>query len=148
MVFLSEYYLWIKALHIIAFTSWMAMLFYLPRLFVYHAENIQNESYVKVAKVQEQKLYRFIGQPAMGFTVVTGILMISANPALFKSGGWLHLKLFFVLILLCYHFVCGGYVRAFRRDYCPKSGKFFRIFNEVPTLCLIVIAFSVVTKAF
>lgn len=148
MDLLGEYYLWIKALHVVAFTSWMSMLFYLPRLFVYHAENIQNDGYTQIVKIQQEKLYRFIGQPAMGLTLITGILMLSANPTLFKSGGWLHLKLFFVVILVCYHFVCGGYVRAFKKDSCARSAKFFRFFNEIPTLCLIVIAFSVVTKAF
>ncbi|PAF44428.1 protoporphyrinogen oxidase HemJ [Helicobacter sp. 11S02596-1] len=148
MEFLSQYYLWIKAFHVVAFVSWMAMLFYLPRLFVYHAENIQAQQYVAIAKIQESKLYSFIGQPAMIFTLLTGLLMLGANPGLFATGGWLHTKLLFVAILLVYHFLCGHYLKAFARGTCKKSGKFFRVFNEVPTLCLIVIAICAVTKSF
>lgn len=146
MEFLNEYYLWIKALHIIAFVSWMAMLFYLPRIFVYHAENHLNQSYSDIAKVQERKLYSFIGNPAMLLTLITGILMISAHPYLFKMGIWLHIKLLFVVFLLVYHFVCGYYVRAFQKDSVQKSGKFFRLFNEIPTLCLVVIVICAVIK--
>ncbi|PAF48228.1 TIGR00701 family protein [Helicobacter sp. 12S02232-10] len=148
MEFLSQYYLWIKALHVIAFVSWMAMLFYLPRLFVYHIENSQTQDYVKIVKLQERRLYSFIGQPAMILTVITGALMISIHPELFSTGGWLHLKLLFVVILLFYHFLCGHYVKTLEYGVCKKSGKFFRIFNEVPTLCLIVIVICAVTKSF
>ncbi|MDO7253092.1 protoporphyrinogen oxidase HemJ [Helicobacter cappadocius] len=146
MEILNQYYLWIKAVHIIAFVSWMAMLFYLPRIFVYHVENQSNQSYTNVAKVQERKLYSFIGKPAMLLTLITGILMISINPELFRSGSWLHIKLLFVVFLLIYHFMCGYYVRAFQNDRCEKSGKFFRVFNEIPTLCLVVIVVCAVIK--
>ncbi|PAF53219.1 TIGR00701 family protein [Helicobacter sp. 13S00482-2] len=146
MEILSEYYSWIKVMHIIAFVSWMAMLFYLPRIFVYHSENRSNKSYTDIAKVQERKLYSFIGKPAMVLTLITGILMIAINPTLFKMGAWLHLKLLFVVFLLIYHFVCGYYLKRFKDDRCEKSGIFFRIFNEIPTLCLIVITICAVIK--
>lgn len=146
MEFLNEYYLWIKSIHIIAFVSWMAMLFYLPRIFVYHSENRLNQAYSDIAKIQERKLYSFIGKPAMLLTLVSGILMISAHPWLFQTGGWLHTKLLFVVFLLIYHFMCGYYVKAFQKDNCQKSGKFFRLFNEIPTLCLIVIVICAVIK--
>ncbi|PAF41112.1 protoporphyrinogen oxidase HemJ [Helicobacter sp. 11S03491-1] len=148
MEFLSTYYLWIKAIHVIGFVSWMAMLFYLPRLFVYHAENKDNQSYIRIAKIQERKLYLFIGHPAMIVTILTGILMVGIQPQLFQTGGWLHVKLLFVVILLVYHFMCGRYIKAFDNDVCLRSGRFFRIFNEIPTLCLIVIVICAVTKAF
>lgn len=146
MEFLNEYYLWIKSIHIIAFVSWMAMLFYLPRIFVYHCENKLNQSYTDIAKIQERKLYSFIGKPAMLVTLISGILMISAHPWLFKTGGWLHIKLLFVVFLLIYHFMCGYYVRVFQKDSCQRSGKFFRLFNEIPTLCLVVIVICAVIK--
>ncbi|PAF50524.1 protoporphyrinogen oxidase HemJ [Helicobacter sp. 13S00477-4] len=148
MDFLSGYYLWIKALHVIGVVSWMAMLFYLPRLFVYHIENIQNQGYIGVVKIQERKLYVFIGQPAMALTLITGILMVFIQPQLFSTGAWLHVKLLFVAILLIFHFICGYYVRVLCNDKCNRSGKFFRIFNEVPTICLIVIVVCAVTKVF
>lgn len=146
MEFLNEYYLWIKSVHIIAFVSWMAMLFYLPRIFVYHCENKSNHSYSDIAKIQERKLYSFIGRPAMLLTLISGILMISVHPWLFKTGGWLHIKLLFVVFLLIYHFMCGHYIREFQKDSCQRSGKFFRLFNEIPTLCLVVIVICAVIK--
>lgn len=146
MEFLNEYYLWIKSLHIVAFVSWMAMLFYLPRIFVYHSENHLNKSYSDIAKIQEKKLYSFIGKPAMILTLISGILMISVHPYLFKTGSWLHVKLLFVVFLLVYHFMCGYYVHVFQNDSCQRSGRFFRLFNEIPTICLVVIVICAVIK--
>lgn len=143
---LNDYYLWIKAIHIISIVCWMAMLFYLPRLFIYHCENKDNKSYTDIVKIQEQKLYNFIGQPAMLLTLVSGILMILSNPDLFKSGIWLHIKLTFVVILIVYHFLCGRYVKTLALGINTKSSKFFRIFNEIPTICLIIIVICAVIK--
>ncbi|AFI05886.1 protoporphyrinogen oxidase HemJ [Helicobacter cetorum] len=148
MGFLNEYFLWIKAFHIIAVVSWMAALFYLPRLFVYHAENAHKNEFVEIIKIQEKKLYTFISSPAMGFTLITGILMLLANPLLFKSGGWLHAKLLLVLLLLIYHFYCKKCMRDLAKDPSKRSGKFYRIFNEVPTILLIGIVILVVVKPF
>ncbi|MGP1450294.1 MAG: protoporphyrinogen oxidase HemJ [Wolinella sp.] len=143
-----EYYMSIKTFHFLSFISWMAMLFYLPRLYVYHAENIQNKGFVEVVKVQESKLYNFIGQPAMIATVASGILMIVINPGLFTSGGWLHAKITLALLLLVYHFDNGRYLRQFREDRCTRSGKFFRFYNEVPTILMIGIVIFAVMKPF
>ncbi|AFI03592.1 protoporphyrinogen oxidase HemJ [Helicobacter cetorum] len=148
MGILSEYFLWIKAFHVVAFVSWMAMLFYLPRLFVYHAENAHKKEFVEIVKVQEKKLYTFIGAPAMGFTLITGILMLLANPMLFKSGGWLHAKLLLVAFLLIYHFFCKKCMRELANDPNKRGGKFYRVFNEVPTILLIGIVILVVIKPF
>ncbi len=131
-----------------AVMSWMAMLFYLPRLFVYHAENADNEAFIKVAKIQEAKLYNFIGKPAMIATVLSGVIMIALNPAVFFGGGWMHAKIAFVVLLLLYHVDCGRYVRLFRNDSCTKTGKFFRFYNEIPTLLMIGIVIFVVVKPF
>ncbi len=143
-----EYYNWILVFHIISFVSWMAMLFYLPRLFVYHQEHSNNKEFVKVVKIQELKLYKYIGVPAFWATLISGILMISLNPSLFKSGGWLHAKLLFVVFLIAYHFSLGYFRKELEFDRCSKSGKFFRFYNEVPTLLMILIVIMVIVKPF
>ena len=142
------YYNWILAFHVMSLISWMAMLFYLPRLFVYHAEHAHNSGFVEVIKIQEHKLYHFIGVPAMWATVISGVTMIALNPGLFQSGVWLHVKLTAALLLIVYHFTLGRYVKAFKEDSCTKSGKFFRAYNEVPTLLMIFIVIMVVVKPF
>lgn len=141
-----DLYLYIKALHVVAFCSWMAMLFYLPRLFVYHTENRDNADFVRVVKIQENRLYYFIGTPAIIVTALTGFAMIAMNADLFKSGGWLHVKLLFAFFLIVYHFDCGRHLRNLKCDIYAKSGKFFRIYNEFPTICLFFIAFSAIVK--
>lgn len=143
---MEEYYLYIKALHIVAFVAWMSVLFYLPRLFVYHTENQNNQDFVKIVKIQEDRLYRFIGTPAIVITIITGLFMIALVPTLFKTGGWLHLKLFFAFLLVIYHIDCGIHLRNLKRDIYKKSGKFYRIYNEFPTVALFVIAFSAILK--
>lgn len=143
-----EFYTWILAFHVVSFLSWMAMLFYLPRLFVYHAENIDNQGFVDVVKIQEYKLYKYIGIPALWATVVSGLLMLWINPSLFQSGGWLHAKITAVVLLVAYSYSLGAYVKAFANDTCTKSGKFFRIYNEVPTILSIIIVIMVVIKPF
>ncbi len=143
-----EYYIHIKIFHYWAFVSWMAMLFYLPRLFVYHAENITNKGFVEVVKIQEQKLYNFIGYPALISTVVSGIAMILINPGLLEGAGWLHAKIAFAVLLIAYHFSLRQYMIAFREDRCFRSGKFFRYYNEVPTVVMIAIVIFVVAKPF
>lgn len=140
-------YLCIKALHIVAFSSWMAVLFYLPRLFVYHTENKDKADFVSVVKIQEDKLYYFIGTPAIVATILTGIAMIALNVDLFKSGGWFHLKLLFAFALIVYHWDCGRHLKNLKNDIYAKSGKFYRIYNEFPTICIFVIAFSAILKS-
>jgi len=141
-------YIWIKAIHIIFVISWMAVLFYLPRLFVYHAENKDNDGFVKVVKIMEKKLFYFIGIPAFVITLITGIAMIILNPELFKSGGWLHAKLTAVALLIGF-FIHNEIVRRrFEKDLCNKSGKFFRIYNEIPTILMIIIVILVIVKPF
>lgn len=115
MGFLNGYFLWVKAFHVIAVISWMAALFYLPRLFVYHAENAHKKEFVGVVQIQEKKLYSFIASPAMGFTLITGILMLLIEPTLFKSGGWLHAKLALVVLLLAYHFYCKNACASWKK---------------------------------
>jgi putative membrane protein len=128
--------------------SWMAVLFYLPRLFVYHAENKDNKEFVKIVKIMEKRLFYVIGIPAFVITLITGLSMIFMNPGLFKSGGWLHAKLTLVAILIAYFFHNEYVRRKFERDECDKSGKFFRIYNEIPTVLLILIVILVIVRPF
>ncbi len=141
-----EYYLWIKAFHVMSVISWMAMLFYLPRLFVYHAEHRENQGFVEVVKIQERKLYYFIGVPAFWASVLSGAAMIALSPELFKTGMWLHIKLTAALILILYHFSLKYFLKKFASDSCTKDGKFFRIYNEVPTILMIIIVVMAVVK--
>lgn len=143
---LMGYYNHIKALHVVAFVSWMAVLFYLPRLFVYHTENKDKADFVKVVKRQEDKLYHFIGTPAITITIITGLLMIALNPGMFSTGMWLHIKLLFAFFLIIYHFDCGRRLKQLKNDIYRTSGKFYRFYNEIPTIMLFVIAFSAILK--
>ncbi len=143
-----EYYLYIKAFHIIAFTTWMAMLFYLPRLFVYHAEHKNNTGFVEVVQIQEKKLYLYIGLPAVIATILSGVVLIWLNNGIFSSGGWLHAKLTIVFLLLIYHYYCGIIIRSFQNNTCNKSSSFFRIMNELPTIALVLIVVLAIAKPF
>lgn len=141
-------YNWILVLHILSLVSWFAVLFYLPRLFVYHAENYGNRDFIAVAKVMERKLYKYIGIPAFWGTIVSGTLLIMQNPALLSSGGWMHAKISLVAVLTVYFFHMGRVRHKLAADACTKSGKFFRVYNEVPTLLLIAIVILVIIKPF
>jgi putative membrane protein len=142
------YYNWILTFHIISFTSWMAMLFYLPRLFVYHREHATKAEFVEVVKIQEYKLYKYIGVPAMWATILSGGLMIYLNLGLFSSGGWLHAKLLFVTFLIAYSFSLDVIRERLKTNPQYRSGRFFRFYNEVPTLLMIFIVIMVVIKPF
>jgi len=142
------YYYWILSFHVMSFLSWMAMLFYLPRLFVYHREHASKEDFVEVVKIQEYKLYKYIGLPAMWATLFSGGLMIYLNLGLFQTGGWLHAKLLFASFLIAYSFSLESIRKKIAINPEYKSGKFFRFYNEVPTLLMIVIVIMVVIKPF
>lgn len=138
-------YNWILWFHVLSFISWFAVLFYMPRLFVYHAENIDNSGFVEVVKIMELKIYKYIGLPAMYATLLSGFSMM----IFFKvGGGWLHAKIFFVLLLVAYFFSLGYFRKRFLEDRCHRSGKFFRAYNEVPTLLLLLVVGMVVFKPF
>lgn len=140
-------YMYVKIFHILSFVSWMAMLFYLPRLFVYHAEHIENKGFVEVVKIQEAKLFNFIGYPAMLATLLSGIWLLMLDTTLLK-GGFMHAKILIVVLLVAYHFSLYRYMVAFRENRCFKSGKFFRAYNEVPTIALIFITILIILRPF
>jgi len=142
------YYHWILAFHVMSFISWMAFLFYMPRLFIYHRENADTKAFTDVVKVQEYKLHKIIGVPAMWATLLTGITMLYLNPDIFSSGGWMHAKLFAIAFLLAYHISLGKIKNIMMENPHYKSSKWFRVYNEVPTLLMIFIVIMVVVKPF
>jgi protoporphyrinogen IX oxidase len=139
--------LWLKALHVIAVVCWFAGLFYLPRLFVYHAQT-EDQPGRERFKIMERKLYRGIMWPSLVLTVVFGAAMLGQNWDYYRTQGWLHAKLTLVLLLIVYHLFCGRYLRAFAEDRNTKSHVFFRVFNELPVLALIAIVILVVVRPF
>ena len=142
------YYSWILAFHVMSFISWMAMLFYQPRLFVYHSENGDNEGFVKVVQRQEYILNKAIGTPAMWATILSGATMLYLNPDIFSSGGWMHTKLLFVAFLIAYHISLENLRKKLIENPHYKSGKWFRVYNEIPTLLMMFIVIMVVVKPF
>lgn len=140
-------FLWLKALHLVAVVCWFAGLFYLPRLFVYHAMTEDAPGQDRF-KVMERKLYRGIMWPSMVLTVGLGLWMLVDNWTFYRSQGWMHAKLALVLLLVVYHFACGHYLRALRDDRSRKSHVFFRIFNELPVIALISVVILVIVRPF
>lgn len=139
--------LWVKTFHIIAVICWFAALFYLPRLFVYHAmseDSISRERF----KIMERKLYRGISTPSMLVTLVLGFWLVSYNHDYYESSAWFHAKLTLVALLVIYHFISGRMVKTFSNDANTRSHIFYRWFNEVPVLMLVGITILVVVRPF
>ena len=142
-----QYYNYILAFHVMSVLSWMAMLFYQPRLYVYHVEHQQNGScFTDVIKIQERKLYKFIGVPAFWATFLSGISMIILNPAMLEGAYWLWIKLGALVLMIAFHFYLGLLLKELAEDRCERSGKFFRVINEIPTILMIIIVIMVVVK--
>ena len=139
-------YLLFKSLHLIAVISWMAGLLYLPRIFVYHVENLKDKNTSSIFKIMEKKLYFYIMTPAMILTWVFGLILISSLGFEVFSATWIKLKLLLVILLTLYHFYLSKLLSDFSLNQNTKSSKFFRIINEVPTILLILIVFTVVFK--
>ncbi len=138
-------YLLFKSLHLIAVISWMAGLLYLPRIFVYHSEAVE-QSQKKIFKIMEKRLYNYIMMPAMMLSWLFGILLIHSLGFSVFSELWMQIKIIAVVILTYYHFTLGKYLNDFAIDTNQKTTKFFRIYNEIPTLILIVVIFVVIFK--
>jgi putative membrane protein len=139
--------LWVKAFHIVAVVCWFAAIFYLPRLFVYHAmseDQISRDRFI----IMERKLLNGIGTPSAIATVVLGLWLISFNGAYYMSSGWMHAKLGLVLLLLIYHGLCYRFFFDFRAGRSQRSHVFFRYFNEFPVLLLVAIVILVVVRPF
>ena len=139
-------YLLFKSLHLIAVISWMAGLLYLPRIFVYHVENLKEKNTSLVFKTMERKLYYYIMTPAMLLTWIFGLILISSLGFEVLSTTWIKLKLLLVILLTSYHFYLSKLLNDFKIDQNTKSSRFFRVINEVPTILLILIVFIVIFK--
>lgn len=142
-------YLWIKAFHLIAVVTWFAALFYLPRLFVYHAmaRDHGDHQAIDYFTLMQRKLYRGIMLPSMIVTLVLGIWLLALVPG-FMSQGWMHAKLALVIALVVYHHVCLVYMKKLAAGTCHKSHGFFRWFNEAPVVALLGIVILVIVKPF
>lgn len=140
-------FLWLKAFHIIAVVTWFAAIFYLPRLFVYHADANDEVSRERF-KVMERKLYRGIMTPSMVVVIALGIWMLSMNTSFYFSQGWMHAKLTLVALLVVYHFYCGHLLKVFKEDRNTRSHVFYRWFKEVPVFILLGVVILVVVRPF
>lgn len=151
MDFIGSYYLWFKAVHVIAIISWMAGMLYLPRLFVYHAECEQgsktSSKTSETFKVMERRLLRFIMNPAMIVAWIMGLLMIGANPELMQQG-WMHGKMACIIIMTIIHMMFSKWRKVFEADQNEKSAKFYKIWNEVPTALMVIIVIFAVAEPF
>ena len=125
--------LWVKAFHIVAVICWFAAMFYLPRLFVYHAMS-EDKISIERFEIMQRKLYSGIMTPSLVAVVVLGFWLISYNPDYYLQAAWLQVKLVLVAILIAYHFYCGHLLKQFRDDTNTKGHVFYRFFNEVPVL--------------
>lgn len=144
---LIEHYNSVKALHILAIIAWMAGLLYLPRLYAYHADAAIGSELSETFKVMENRLLRFIMNPAMIAAWIFGILMIVANPSLFEFG-WMHAKFLAVVLMSVLHMVFSKWRKTFARDENQRPAKFYKIWNEAPTVLMIVIVFMAVVEPF
>ncbi|WP_193184999.1 protoporphyrinogen oxidase HemJ [Nisaea sediminum] len=140
-------YEWIKAFHVMSMVAWMAGMFYLPRLFVYHADAEPGSELSETLKIMERRLLRAIINPAMVSTFVFGIWMLVLIPE-FLSDGWFHVKLACLFLLTGFHGMMARWRRDFAADANRRSARFYRIANEVPTILLIVIVIMVIVKPF
>jgi protoporphyrinogen IX oxidase len=134
--------LWVKSFHIIFVVAWFAGLFYLPRLFVYHATTSDSLGLERF-KVMERKLYYGIMTPSAVLAVVLGLWLWLGYGI---TGGWLHAKLVFVLMLIAYHLYCGRLLADFKHDRNRHGHVYYRWFNEIPVLILIAVVILVVVK--
>jgi len=140
--------LWLKALHLIFMVTWFAGLFYLPRLFVYHAMSEDQTSRERF-KVMERKLYFGIMTPGMVATFLFGIWMLHDYAwAIYGTSGWLHLKLALLVLLVAYHVLCCIWLSDFKQDRNQHSHIYYRWMNEVPVLFLVAIILLAVVKPF
>jgi putative membrane protein len=144
---LATAYLWIKAIHIMAVITWMAGIFYLPRLFVYHAEQAKpGDARDQVFQVMEYKLFRYIMRPSMMVVWAFGLALVMVPGLVDWASVWPWVKLLSVLGMTWFHIWCGKHVRFFSQSGATLTGRQYRMMNEVPTVLMIAIVFAVVLK--
>ena len=141
--------LWVKAFHVMAIITWFAGLFYLPRLFVYHA--MANDDGDKTGserfKIMERKLYRGIMTPSMVVALVLGLwMLVDRWSNYFHAATWMHIKLALIILLMGYHHMCGAFMKKFAADANTRSHKFYRVFNELPVFIMVPVVILVILK--
>lgn len=145
--FLQEYYYWILSLHIISVISWMAGMFYLPRLFVYHTRLEIGSDASEMFKEMERKLMRIIINPAMTASWIFGLAMSFGQDS-WHAGGWFYVKFAAVLVLSGFHGFLSRWRKDFEKDQNKHTEKYFRMMNEVPTILMMIVVFMVILKPF
>jgi putative membrane protein len=148
MNFLTPLYPWIKSFHVISMVAWMAGMFYLPRLFVYHCETLPGSAESERFKVMEYRLLRQIINPAMIATFVFGILLMLTPGVITWTEGWWYLKLTAVVLMTGLHGAMSKWRREFMEDRNTRSPRFYRIANEIPTVLLVIIVIMVIVRPF
>lgn len=143
---LADWYLWFKALHVMAVLAWAAGLFYLPRLYVYHAQEAAGTTTSETFKIMERRLLKAIMNPAMIAAWLFGLLTAAAGN--FWADPWFHAKMLLVVAMTGFHMACGKWRKDFEADRNTRPHRFYRIANEVPTVMMIVIVILVVVKPF
>lgn len=143
---MSDGYLWLKALHIMAFAAWMAAMWYLPRVMVYHADTTPGSATSETFKIMERRLLKAIATPAMLVTLLLGLALAQIG-GLWRQG-WLHGKILLVLGLAACHGVMAREARLLAVDGRPHSARWYRVFNEVPTLLFVLIVLLAVLRPF
>lgn len=144
-------YFWFKALHIVGIVCWFAGMFYLPRLFVYHAEAYEQPEPAQTVlkqqyQIMEKRLYSIIMTPAMVLTVAMAIGLVTTEPEVLKQP-WMHVKLACVLLLIGYHHYCKRIMKKLAADECQMTGQHFRWFNEFPTVFFVIVVLLAVFKS-
>lgn len=145
---LASLYLWTKSLHVIAVIAWMAVLLYLPRLFVYHCEVAIGTAESERFKLMERRLLRQIGTPAMIAAAVLGIVLILTPGAVSWRDGWWYTKLAGVGVLFGFHAACSRWRRDFAADRNSRPQRFYRVANEVPTVAMVVIVIMAIAQPY
>ena len=143
---LAPFYLWIKSFHVISLIAWMAGIFYLPRLFVYHTMVARGSEQSERFKVMEYRLMKQIMTPAMIATWTFGLLLVLTPGVIDWTAGWWHTKLLCVILMSGFHGAASRWRKDFMNDANRKSQKFFRIANEVPTILMVIIVIMVIVK--
>lgn len=146
--FLAEHYLFLKSLHIVFVISWMAALFYQPRLYVYHATATPGSELDRTLCMMEKRLARIIMTPAMILTFVTGFSLLMVPGILVSPLGWIHAKLFLVFLLAGYHGILIRWMKLFQTSKNQHSQRFYRLVNEIAPILMIFVVFLVVMKPF
>lgn len=145
--FFTEYFLLVKAFHLVFVMSWMAGLLYLPRLYVYHTRAKLGSEMDKTFRTMEEKLVKIIINPAMIISLVFGLILININ-GISNLGGWFHAKLLLLVILFGFHGICMKWKKDFANGANKKPERFFRIANEVPAILMALIVVLAVVKPF